>query len=121
MKSAYLEVLRNLVFRSIQCETRLSERQVALLRWDQIHNNEIVTCYRRRVEMSRELVAAISLLPRNSSYVFFGSALLPRQDNEEMLELKQRLAEEDDARRSADLGRRFVVFRHNRGISALTK
>lgn len=55
---AYYEILRNLVYRSIQKETRLSERQVSQLRWSQINDDTIVTKYKRQVKMSRELTDA---------------------------------------------------------------
>lgn len=93
MPSVYLDVLRNLIFRSIQKETRLSERQVSQLRWDQIEGSVIVTQYDRRVEMSRELVDAIALLPRQegSRYVFFGSPLLHQRETDEMRAIRESL------------------------------
>lgn len=94
MRGTYYEVLRNLIFRAIQRETRLSERQVAQLRWSQIHGDEIITAYRRRAKMSRELVAALDLLPHTHSLVFFGASLCPKQDSEGMQELRRQFAEE---------------------------
>lgn len=58
---AYYEILRNLVYRSIQKGTRLSERQVSQLRWSQINDDTIVTKYKRQVKMSRELTDALSV------------------------------------------------------------
>ena len=75
---AYYEILRNLVYRSIQKETRLSERQVSQLRWSQINDDTIVTKYKRQVKMSRELTDALSVMPRGkrSDFVFHGTSLL---------------------------------------------
>ena len=117
MDSTYLEVLRGLVFRAIQTETRLSERQVAQLRWSQIQGDEIVTAYKRRAKISGEVVAALSLLPHSHSFVFFGTSLMIRkQDSEAMRELRMQFAEED-ARR-LEKPKHFLF---NRGISVLTK
>lgn len=107
MRSAYYEVLRNLVFRSIQRETRLSERQVAQLRWEQVRGDTIVTKYHREVQMSSELVAALNLLPHSGrlGYVFVGTSRL-RQNSPEMEELRERFAAEDAMKRR----RKFHIF-----------
>lgn len=116
MKDAYYEVFRNLVFRAIQKETRLSERQVAQLRWSQIHGDEIITAYRRHAKMSRELVEALELLPRTHSLVFIGTSLAPRQNSEAMQELRRQFAKE------AEKGRRSTkIFAINWGRGRLTK
>lgn len=116
MDSAYLEVLRGLVFRAIQTETRLSERQIAQLRWSQIQGDEIVTAYKRRAKISGEVVAALSLLPHSHSFVFFGTSLAHRQDSEAMRELRRQFAEEDARKRGST--KHFLL---NRGLSMLTK
>lgn len=116
MDSAYLEVLRGLVFRAIQTETRLSERQIAQLRWSQIQGDEIVTAYKRRAKISGEVVAALSLLPHSHSFVFFGTSLAHRQDSEAMRELRRQFAEEDARKRGST-----KHFLFNRGLSMLTK
>ena len=116
MDSAYLEVLRALVFRSIQVETRLSERQVAQLKWSQIEGDEIVTIYKRRVKMSRELLSALSLLPHTHRFVFFGTSLAHRPQSEAMKDLMRQFAEEDARKR-----KNVRHFLFNRGISVLTK
>ena len=116
MDSAYLEVLRGLVFRAIQTETRLSERQIAQLRWSQIQGDEIVTAYKRRAKISGEVVAALSLLPHSHSFVFFGTSLVRRQDSEAMRELRRQFAEEDARKRGSS-----KHFLFNRGLSMLTK
>ena len=113
---AYYEVLRNLVFRTIQTETRLSERQVVQLKWSQIQDDEIVTVYKRRVKMSRELLSALSLLPHTNRYVFFGASLAHKQDSEAMRELRRQFAEEDAKRNGST---KHFVF--NRCVSVLTK
>lgn len=116
MNSAYLETLRALVFRSIMTETRLSERQVVQLKWSQIEDDEIVTIYKRRVKLSRELLSALSVLPHTNRYVFFGTSLAHRAESEAMLDLKRQFAEEDARRHEKP---RHFLF--NRYISLLTK
>ena len=116
MDSAYLEVLRGLVFRAIQTETRLSERQIAQLRWSQIQGDEIVTAYKRRAKISGEVVAALSLLPHSHSFVFFGTSLAHRLDSEAMRELRRQFAEEDARKHGST-----KHFLFNRGLSMLTK
>ena len=80
----YQEIIRNLVFKSIQRETRLSERQVAMLMWSQIDGDRIITRYHREVQISNELRHALDSM-RNTSgnrYVFMTTSLapaLPRQ------------------------------------------
>lgn len=108
MRSAYYEVLRSLVFRLMQKETRLSERQVAQLRWNQIHDNVIYTPYRKRVEISRELVDALELLPHTNSLVFFGSPLSPRQDSEAMEDLRRQFEYEDEQAKKSRKIFRFI-------------
>lgn len=78
MKAAYIEVLRNLTFKTIKLETRLSDRQVAQLRWSQIHGDIIRTSRQRDCKVSREVIDALALLPQKESgvdFVFFGSSL----------------------------------------------
>jgi len=116
MRETYYEVFRNLVFRAIQRETRLSERQVAQLRWSQIHDDEIITAYRRHAKMSRELVEALNLLPRTHSLVFFGTSLAPRQDSEAMRELREQFALEAQKQRGSR-----KIFTFTWGSRALTK
>lgn len=118
MMSAYYEVLRNLVFRSIQRETRLSERQVAQLRWEQIVGNTITTKYHREVVMSDELVAALDLLPHSNrlGYVFMGTS--PRKrDDPGLEELRKKFEAEDRAKRPKKLN--FIHV--NWGVVGLTK
>lgn len=92
MRAAYLEVLRNLTFKTIKLETRMSNRQVAALRWSQIKGNVIHTSRHRDCEVSREVVDALSLLPHSDSVnlVFFGNPL-PQSDLQRLGELEQRL------------------------------
>ena len=78
MRAAYTEVLRNLTFKAIKLETRLSDRQVAQLRWSQIHGNVIRTTRQRDCVVSREVINALALLPRKNTgvdFVFFGNSL----------------------------------------------
>lgn len=90
--SVYYEILRNLIYRSIQKETRLSERQVSQLQWSQIKNDTIVTKYGRQVKMSLELTEALKFIPREkrSNMVFFSSpSLLNFGESEEMAILRK--------------------------------
>lgn len=94
MRATYTEVLRNLVFCSIQRQTRLSEAQVARLRWSQIHGNVIRTTRQRECVISREVVDALSLLPHRESgvdYVFFGNNSLSDGNLESVKEKKKPL------------------------------
>ena len=91
MRTAYTEVLRNLTFKTIKLETRLSDRQVAQLRWSQIHGNVIRTTRQRDCTISREVIDALALLPHKDSgvdFVFFGNSL--------SLDELQRLGELED-------------------------
>lgn len=114
MRSIYYEVLRNLIFRSIQKETRLSERQVAQLRWEQISGSTIVTQYRREVQMSEELTAALALLPRSGRFVFIGSTPFSKHETEAMLAVRQSFEAEKQPQ-----GSKFLMF--NWGGRRLTK
>lgn len=67
----YLDAVIELTYYGIQKETRLSERQVRQLRWEQINGNIISTVYKREVCISEPLVRALSLLPsKGERYVF---------------------------------------------------
>lgn len=114
MRSIYYEVLRNLIFRSIQKETRLSERQVAQLRWEQINGSTIVTQYRREVQMSAELTAALALLPQNGRFVFIGPTPFSSHETEDMLAIKRSFEAENQPQES-----KFLMF--NWGGRRLTK
>lgn len=91
MRTAYHQVLRNLTFRAIKLETRLSDRQVAQLRWSQIHGDTIRTTRMRDCTISREVVDALTLLPhrnRGSDLVFFGDSF-SLEDLERIAELEK--------------------------------
>lgn len=93
---AYYEILRNLVYRSIQKETRLSERQVSQLRWSQINKDTIVTQYKRQVKMSRELTDALSVMPRGkgSDFVFHGTSMFHYCGTDELALIRKSLEPE---------------------------
>lgn len=94
MRTAYAEVLRNLTFKTIKLETRLSDRQVALLRWSQIHDN-VISTRQRNCSISREVTDALALLPHKQSgvdYVFFGNSL-SHEELQRLGELEQRLTQ----------------------------
>lgn len=92
MRTAYTEVLRNLTFKTIKLETRLSERQVAMLRWSQIKGDTIKSTRMRDCKISREVMDALALLPHSSQadLVFFGSSL-STGELQRLGELEQRL------------------------------
>jgi hypothetical protein len=93
MRAAYLEVLRNLTFKTIKLETRLSDRQVAQLRWSQIHGNVIRTTRMRDCMISREVTNALALLPHKDpgiDFVFFGNSL-SYEELEGIGELQERM------------------------------
>ena len=67
----YLGAVIELTYYGIQKETRLSERQVRQLRWDQITGDTIHTAYKREAHISEPLVKALALLPSHGErYVF---------------------------------------------------
>lgn len=103
MRTVYTEVLRNLTFKTIKLETRMSERQVALLRWSQINGNVIHASRQRDCKVSREVVDALALLPHSDKVglVFFGSSL----STDEL----QRLGELEQAQFRPK--RRFVILK----------
>lgn len=103
MRTVYSEVLRNLTFKTIKLETRMSERQVAMLRWSQIDGNVIHTSRQRDCRISREVVNALALMPHSDKVglVFFGNSLSD-SDLRELGEIEQRIRQPK---------RRFVVFR----------
>ncbi len=67
----YLGAVIELTYYGIQKETRLSERQVRQLRWEQITGDTIHTAYKREAHISEPLVKALALLPSHGErYVF---------------------------------------------------
>ena len=103
MRTVYTEVLRNLTFKTIKLETRLSERQVALLRWSQIKGDTIRSTRMRDCKISREVMDALALLPHSDSvdFVFFGSSL-SHDELQRLGQLEQRLERPK---------RRFIVMK----------
>lgn len=112
MRAAYYEVLRNVTFRAIQRETRMSDRQVAMLRWSQIRGNTIACSRQRSCNVSREVIDALALFPRNdpeSDFVFI------RQSSLSISELNN-MREQQRAKEAAK--KRFLIswprFSHKR-------
>lgn len=104
MRAAYTEVLRNLTFKTIKLETRMSERQVAMLRWSQIHGDVIRTSRDRDCKVSREVIDALALLPHKESgvdLIFFGNSL-----SSDELRMTRELEN-----RSNQPKRRFVIWK----------
>lgn len=105
MRTAYIEVLRNLTFETIRLETRLSDRQVALLRWSQIKGNVIKTTRQRDCKVSREVLDALALLPRKTSgldYVFLRCNSLSHEELTRLGEIENRLEQPK---------RRFFIYK----------
>ena len=93
MRTAYNEVLRNLTFQTIKLETRLSDRQVAQLRWSQIKGDVIHTARHGDCRISREVMDALTLLPHKQSgidFIFFGSSL-SSSELERLREMEDRI------------------------------
>lgn len=78
MRDTRDSVFLSLVYRDLVKETRLSERQVNLLRWEQIHDRRLVTRYGREVILSRELCNALALLSKpkdGRGFLFVGQKM----------------------------------------------
>ena len=65
----YKRLCRQLTAELVQKETRLSERQIMLLRWEQIGEGKIIL-RQREVEISKVAYEAILSLPCSDRYVF---------------------------------------------------
>lgn len=72
----YKRLTRLLTFELVKKETRLSERQLMLLRWEQIGEGKIIL-RQREVEISEIAYEAIMSLPCSDSYVFAHSPVTP--------------------------------------------
>ena len=65
----YKKLCRTLTYELVKKESRLSERQLMLLRWEQIGEGKII--YRQReVQLSEVAYEAILSLPCSDKYVF---------------------------------------------------
>lgn len=72
----YKKLCRTLTYELVKKESRLSERQLMLLRWEQIGEGKII--YRQReVQLSEVAYEAILSLPCSSKYVFSASPSTP--------------------------------------------
>ena len=99
----YLDAVIELTYYGIQKETRLSERQVRQLRWDQITGDTIHTAYKREAHISEPLVKALALLPSHGERCVFPIWASPadasKMDRQKMVKaLRQNIR---DSRRSA--------------------
>lgn len=72
----YKKLCRNLTYELVKKESRLSERQLMLLRWEQIGEGKIIL-RQREVRISETAYEAILSLPCSDSYVFAHSPLTP--------------------------------------------
>jgi hypothetical protein len=84
----YKRLCRQLTAELVRRETRLSERQMMLLRWEQIGEGKIIL-RQREVPISDIAYEAILSLPCHDNYVFGRSPYSP-QVSEEMT-LKERI------------------------------
>lgn len=60
-------------------ETRISERQLRLLRWEQIGEGKLIL-RQREVKLSETLYSALMSLPCSDRYVFGSTPLLPETE-----------------------------------------
>lgn len=109
----YLDAVIELTYYGIQKETRLSERQVRQLRWEQIHGNVISTVYGREVQLSAPLTKALALLPSKGERFVFPVYTSPadatKRDKHEMLKHLRRECRQE--RRQKRLRIRLAVVR----------
>lgn len=77
----YKSLTKALSAELLRRECKLSERQIMLLRWNQIEDGKLVT-RQREVELSEVLVKALESLPCSDRYVFGRSPLLPPEETE---------------------------------------
>lgn len=73
----YDAIVKGVLALQLKKECRMSERQIALLRWTDIGNREIKVSRHRTVKISRELYRALMAAPVRSGYVFSTSPLIP--------------------------------------------
>lgn len=99
----YLDAVIELTYYGIQKETRLSERQVRQLRWEQIHGNVISTVYGREVQLSAPLAKALALLPSKGERFVFPVYTSPadatKRDKREMLKNLRRECRQERRRK----------------------
>lgn len=73
----YESIMRNMLVQSIKHEARLSERQIANLEWNQIHDSFIRTKGGREAKLTRATAEALHSMPVYGRYVFSTSTLPP--------------------------------------------
>ena len=99
----YLDAVIELTYYGIQKETRLSERQVRQLRWEQIHGNVISTVYGREVQLSAPLAKALALLPSQGERFVFPVYTSPadatKRDKQEILKNLRRECRQERRRK----------------------
>lgn len=72
----YKRLCRQLTVELVRKETRLSERQMMLLRWEQIGEGKIIL-RQREIQISDVAYQAIMALPCSDNYVFGHSPYTP--------------------------------------------
>lgn len=73
----YQSIVRNLLVAQIKSETRMSERQIALMRWVDIGDHTITTHLGRVAKISDATYRALLAIPVKGGYVFSTSRFIP--------------------------------------------
>lgn len=72
----YKQMTKALSAELLKRECRLSNRQMILLRWNQIQDGKLIL-RQREVELSETLAKALESLPCSNRYIFGNEPLLP--------------------------------------------
>ena len=74
----YEAIVRSLLAKQLRHECRMSDRQIAMLKWSQIGDHEInVSVGRPAVKISHTLYTALMAAPCKSAFVFSVTPLTP--------------------------------------------
>lgn len=73
----YDTIIKTMLAQAIKREARLSDRQIALLRWQQLGDHKLRTNLGREVRLSDATWEALQALPVSGGFVFSTSALPP--------------------------------------------
>lgn len=73
----YDTILKSMLAQALKHEARLSDRQIALLRWQQLGDHKLRTNLGREVHLSNATWNALQALPVSGGFVFSTTALPP--------------------------------------------
>lgn len=73
----YDTILKTMLARALKHEARLSDRQIALLRWQQLGDHKLRTNLGREVRLTDATWNALQALPVSGGFVFSTSSLPP--------------------------------------------